>query len=84
MRPSETLALAPFYFGDMDCPLENPLNCLYQVRTLMKRCWEVRCWYVGSELDSDRLPVGCVLLAAGLLASANNDGESSCENSNTK
>lgn len=50
----------------MNCPL--PDQDLHQgADALLRKCSETSCSYWRGDLDSDRLPGGCVLLVVALL-----------------
>ena len=51
------------------CPLENvEEEDLYQgVRSLLPKCEAAKCTYHRSNLDSDRLPGGCILMVVAML-----------------
>ena len=53
----------------MNCPLPDPIKYLNKVHKLIGRCRHATCFFVDSDLDSDEMPAGCVLMAAALLAS---------------
>jgi len=51
----------------MRCPLPREKKKIRDIEQLVQNCHEAKCWYIRDS-DSDRLPSGCVLLVAGLIA----------------